>query len=131
MRLLLDTHYLIWLTDSPERLTRAEQVLIAGFENEIAVSAASIWEIRIKWNLRFKSGARKIETDPREALKAANELNARLLSVSAELAAMSLVDPIAHRDPFDELLLIQAQQDRWQLLTRDELLIDHPLALVV
>ena len=135
MRLILDTHYVIWLTDSPERLNPAERVLIFAAGNDIAVSAASIWEVRIKWSARFKSGERsgqrKIDTDPAEALRTANKAAMRLLPISAELAAISLTDPIAHRDPFDELLLIQAQHDGWRLLTRDELLTGHPLALVV
>lgn len=131
MRLLLDTHFLVWLTDSPERVTRAERALIYALDSEIAVSAASLWEIRIKWNLRFKSGQRKIETDPKEALKFAIESGMRLLSITAELATVSLDDTMTHRDPFDEILLIQAQQEGWRLLTRDELLTGHPLALVV
>lgn len=131
MRLLLDTHFLIWLTTNPELLTPSERALIFAGENELAVSAASIWEIRIKWTSRYRSGERKIETSPEAALALAKGLKALLMPISAELAAVSLVCPIAHRDPFHELLLIQAQHDHWRLLTRDELLTGHPLALVV
>lgn len=105
--------------------------MIYALDSEIAVSAASLWEIRIKWSSRFKSGQRKLETDPKEALKFAIESGMRLLSITADLAAISLDEPIEHRDLFDELLLVQAQQDGWRLMTRDELLTGHPLALVV
>ncbi len=131
MRLLLDTHFLIWLTTNPVLLTASEKALIFANDSELAVSAASIWEIRIKWTSRYKSGERKIETSPEAALATANALKAQLLPISAEMAAISLTYPIMHRDPFDELLLIQAQHDRWRLLTRDQLLTGHPLALVV
>ena len=91
------------------------------------VSVTSIWEIRIKSQLRFASDDPKLALHPDAALRLAMELGCRILPISAEHAATRLLVPLSHRDPFDDLLLVQAQVEDLQLLTRDELLSGHPL----
>lgn len=129
MSLLVDTHILVWLADEPTRLNDAERALLFDPSIDIAVSAVSIWEIRIKSGLRFASGASKLVLHPDAALRLVDFMGFRLIALSPDDAAMRLAAPIAHRDPFDEMLLFQAQRHNLKLMTRDALLLRHPLAL--
>ncbi len=129
MRLLLDTHFLIWLTDEPGRVTANVRNLLADDAHDIAVSAVSCWEIRLKWQSRNASGRRKLQTSPKSALAAVAFFGFHWLDLTAAIAAVTLDEPISHTDPFDELLLLVAQVDDRRLLTHDNLLKDHPLAL--
>ena len=129
MRLLLDTHFLVWLVDDPTRLRAGETELLFSADSELAVSAASIWEIRLKWRSKHPSGDDKLSTPPDAAIRLADALGMRRLAVTMQHAAARLDVPLAHKDPFDEILLIQAQVEDLRLLTRDRLLRDHPLAL--
>ncbi len=126
MKLLLDTHFALWLSTAKWKLTPTELVLLD--ENPITVSAISIWELRIKWHSFHVSGHRKGEAAPEVVLAWLFNAGASLLPITPEHAAARLLHPIAHKDPFDELLLIQAPQEDLRLLTRDRLLADHPLA---
>ena len=129
MRLLLDTHHCYWLVVEPGKLTPSERRTIDR-SNALAFSAASIWELRLKWGRRFVSGERKGPVDPADLLEALTIRGLRVLTVTPHIAAATLRHPLDHSDPFDELLLTQAQEEGYRLLTRDEKLASHPLALV-
>ena len=73
--------------------------------------------------------ARKGPADPALVLAFASGLGWQLLSLRLEEAALPLTEALAHKDPFDELLLVQAQHNGFRLLTRDTKLVDHPLAI--
>lgn len=88
----------------------------------------SIWEIRVKWNSIRASGERKGLIDPIAAASYLQSIDVEILSLDAETAATPLIVPLPHKDPFDELLLVQAQQAGARLLTRDRALLAHPLA---
>lgn len=128
MKLLLDTHFAFWLIADPGRLRPVETSLIEG--NDVAVSAVSIWEFRLKWGLRFASGARKGPVDPAVLLSALRQRALTLLPLTPEGASAVLTPPLDHSDPFDVLLLTQAQQGGYRLLTRDAKLAPHPIALL-
>jgi PIN domain nuclease of toxin-antitoxin system len=125
--LLLDTHIALWLVREPGVLRPAELAAIEG--SEPLVSAISLWELRLKWDRVTASGARKGPADPLEIRTGLEILGVDILPLAPDQAAASLKHPIPHRDPFDEMLLIQAQELGAKLLTRDRLLIDHPLAI--
>ncbi len=127
MRLLLDTHVIVWMADEPGRLDTSMQAALFDARNLLVVSVASIWEIRIKSRLRFGSGDPKLALHPDAALRLAEALGCQILAVSAQHASTRLDVPLAHRDPFDDMLLVQAQVEKLQLLSRDELLAGHPL----
>ena len=127
MKLLLDTHVLVLLANEPERMDLAMQAAVFNPAIPLTVSVTSIWEIRIKSQLRFSSGDPKLALHPDAALRLAEEIGCRILPISAQHAATRLRVPLLHRDPFDDLLLVQAQVEDLQLLTRDELLWGHPL----
>lgn len=127
MRLLLDTHILLWAMVDPGLLSVREDRLLRTSGTEVHVSAVSIWEIRIKWNTFDRSGARKLETSPFAALAFVEEMGWNMIALTAAHAATVLAQSLAHKDPFDELLLVQAQEEGLRLLTRDRLLAGHPL----
>lgn len=106
MRLLLDTHALLWWLAGDERLPQPAREAIADADNTVLVSAASAWEIATKVRLGKLPGAAAI----------AGELTACLveqgftpLSVSVDHAQRAGALPGPHRDPFDRMLIAQAQ----------------------
>jgi PIN domain nuclease of toxin-antitoxin system len=129
VKILLDTHFTYWLGMRESKLESREIDVLSEADAEILASAVSLWELRIKWNLFHVSGTRKGPADPTQLLTALAIAEIPVLALSPEQAATSLATPIEHRDPFDELLLIQAQEMGARLLTRDGRLLDHPLVL--
>ena len=128
MRLLLDTHIAFWLVNDSQSLSLAETTILRRADVEIALTAVALWELRLKWQALYRSGDRKGPIDSQEALAAFRRLGLPILPLDADVAATPLLHPIAHKDPFDDLLLVQAQQLGMKLFTRDEKLIGHPLA---
>lgn len=126
--ILLDTHIAVWLASNVSLLRAQELAVILEPENEVVVSAVSIWEMQIKWTKHFRSGARKGPIDPRDMLFALREMRIVVLPLIPEHASARLQVPLDHSDPFDSLLLAIAQEMNGQLLTRDADLRGHPLA---
>jgi PIN domain nuclease of toxin-antitoxin system len=125
--LLLDTHYVFAITGSPGRLTGTEINFLASHPDRFVVSAVSIWEMRLKWHALHASGDRKGPLDPAEAIRILAGQSIDFLPLTATHAATALNEPISHGDPFDEILLVQAQTEGLKLLTRDARLLGHPL----
>lgn len=128
MSLLPDTHYGFALAGSPGRLTSAERDFLAAYPDRFIVSAVSILEMRLKWTALHASGDRKGPLDPVQAMRILYGQDVDLLPLSVAHAATPLAIPIAHRDPFDALLLVQAQVEGLRVLTCDAKLSEHPLA---
>lgn len=128
--MLIDTHYAFALAGAPSQLRASEWELLRA-QKKLHVSAVSIWEMRLKWSALYRSGARKGPIDPARALDVLVRLGLTMLPLAATHAATVLQQSIAHSDPFDELLLAQAQSEGLKLFTRDRLLRDHPLAVTV
>ena len=98
-------------------------------ETEFHVSAVSIWEMRLKHNARHPSGVRKSRFSPEDVMVALEDQDVRFLPMTMLHAARALEKPFDHKDPFDELLLVQAREEGLRLLTRDRRLAGHPLAI--
>lgn len=128
MKLLLDTHIAYWMVFHPDELRPTERHALDDDSTELMVSAVSIWELRLKWNSFHRSGDRKGPSGPSEALQTFRELGLPVMPLEPEIAAAALAAPMRHTDPFDELLLVQAQELGMRLLTRDTRLLGHPLA---
>ena len=129
MSLLLDTHIAFWMMFEPDMLTSGEQAMLEAERASTAVSVVSLWELRIKWNRHFTSGARKGPADPAALLDALNAARISVIALAAPVSIAELNAPLDHSDPFDELLLTQAQEGGYRLLTRDTKLAHHPLAV--
>lgn len=126
--ILLDTHIALWLATERTTLTFREMNFLADPRNNLRVSAVSLWELRIKWNSFFKSGDRKGPGNPSDVFGALIRMNVGMIALEPEHAAAALAHPLDHKDPFDELLLVQAQELGLKLITRDAKLRGHPLA---
>ena len=118
MRLLLDTHLLLWAAASSKRLPREARELLEDDDNEVYYSAASIWEIAIKSSLRRKD----FRIDLAQLLATLPEMGLVELPITAVHAAGVTRLPPIHRDPFDRLLIAQSMVEPLALLTNDALL---------
>ncbi len=128
MRLLLDTHIAIWAALDPDALTRTEREEMAAADAPLVLSAVVVWELRLKWHSLHISGEPKGGLDPACIIAFAAAMGWELLPLTAGHAAAKLTQPLPHKDPFDELLLVQAQEEGMRMLTRDAKLVGHPLA---
>ena len=112
MRLLLDSHVLPWVLDDPERLPRAARAVVANPDIPVFVSIASLWELRIK----VASGKLEVPTDLPGLIKASGF---DLLPVTVpHIDRLGLLPPL-HRDPFERMLIAQAQADGLTLVSAD------------
>ena len=112
MRVLLDTHLLLWALSQPSKLSPASRKRIIAAE--VYVSAASIWEISIKAALG------KLAANPSEVLAGIEPAGFSLLPITGEHAAKVAELPMLHKDPFDRMLVAQASVEPMLLLTNDE-----------
>ncbi|MEP7184185.1 MAG: type II toxin-antitoxin system VapC family toxin [Betaproteobacteria bacterium] len=115
MRLLLDTHILLWALGQPKRLPAAALPLLEDPANDVLFSAASIWEIAIKSQI----GRADFAASAERIAHAASESGFVELPIRAEHCARTATLPFHHRDPFDRLLIAQAQAEPARLLTVD------------
>lgn len=115
MKLLIDTHLLLWAAGMPDKLSDSASSLLLDEANSLFFSSASIWEIVIKRSL----GREDFKVDPfrlRRLLVANGYAEVSVLSDHA-LAIDQL--PLLHKDPFDRILLAQARTEGMQLVTVD------------
>jgi PIN domain nuclease of toxin-antitoxin system len=115
MRLLLDTHVLLWALSNPGQLGKDTRTAIENPGNDVMFSAASIWEIAIKASLKRIN----FQVSPEEITSAALECGFAELPVHSAAAAYSAKLPAHHRDPFDRLLIAQAITEPAVLYTAD------------
>ena len=119
MRLLLDTHILLWWVMADRRLSKPLASTIASQENDVAVSAASIWEIAIKRAL----GRIEVDLDELLASMTADGFAELPLRFAHSLKLESL--PRHHDDPFDRILIAQSIAEGRRLVTKDALILAY------
>lgn len=118
MRLLVDTHLMLWAVASSSRLSGEARALMEDAANEVYYSAASIWEIAIKSALKRKN----FRVDVPALLAALPRMGFVELPVTGAHAARVAQLANIHRDPFDRLLVAQSIAEPLTLLTNDTLL---------
>ena len=101
--MLLDTHALLWALESPQRLPAGIRAAIEDTENDVFASAASAWEIAIKQSLG------KLPVPRADLLGTLRRANLTELPVTLRHAQATRSLPLIHRDPFDRMLVAQAQ----------------------
>jgi PIN domain nuclease of toxin-antitoxin system len=116
MRLLLDTHVAIWALASPELIPARIADLIADPDNDVYVSAASVWEIAIKFSLGKASAPPFSASDAAAYFAEAGFMS--LPVTAAHAAAVEELPPL-HADPFDRILLAQAISEPLRLVSHD------------
>jgi PIN domain nuclease of toxin-antitoxin system len=125
MKLLLDTHLLLWAAGEPKRLSVKARKLINDPESELFFSAASLWEIAIKRGL----GRDDFKVDARLLRRGLLDNGYRELPIGSEHAvAIDSLPPI-HKDPFDRMLVAQATVEGITLLTSDAMVAQYPGAV--
>ncbi|GAB4356149.1 MAG: type II toxin-antitoxin system VapC family toxin [Methylohalobius sp. ZOD2] len=122
MKLLLDTHLLLWAAGLPERLPAKAHQLLEDPDNDLLFSAANLWEIAIKSNLDRDD----FQVDARVLRRGLIDNGYLELPITSQHAVeIDLLPPI-HKDPFDRILLAQATVEGITLLTADTLLARYP-----
>ena len=122
MKLLLDTHLLLWTAGEPDRLSTEARNLISDQENELFFSAASLCEIAIKRGL----GRNDFQVDARLLRRGLLDNGYSELPIGSEhVVAIENLPPI-HKDPFDRILIAQAMVEGITILTSDSLVAQYP-----
>lgn len=122
MHLLLDTHLLLWAAGMPDRLSNEAIALIEHPSNVLVFSAASLWEITIKRGL----GRSDFRVQPELLRRGLIENGYRELAISGPHAMAVGHLPPLHKDPFDRLMVAQAEYEGLLLLTADETVARYP-----
>ena len=122
MKLLLDTHLLLWAAGMPERLSAAARAFLNDPQNELLFSAASLWEITIKNSL----GRDDFRVSPRLLRRGLLDNGYVELPITSQHAVSVDSLPPIHKDPFDRLLLAQALSEGILLLTTDAQVARYP-----
>jgi PIN domain nuclease of toxin-antitoxin system len=116
VRLLLDTQVWLWMLAAPERLSAGGRRLVLSLDHELLLSAASAWEIAIKHALgKLKLPGKPAELVPEWMTRTGVTPLAVLHRHALHVAAL----PPHHRDPFDRMLVAQAQLEQLAILTAD------------
>ncbi|MCO6455414.1 MAG: type II toxin-antitoxin system VapC family toxin [Pirellulaceae bacterium] len=116
MRLLLDSHAVIWAVDDPSRLSAQAVVELQTPANELVMSAATIWEIAIKLGMRKLSLSMPYEDWMSMVI---SQLRLSVLPITVEYAGAQAALPFHHRDPFDRLLVAQSIVEQVTLVSND------------
>ena len=122
MKLLLDTHLLLWAANEPERLSARAKSFFDDPEHELLFSAASIWEIAIKNGL----GRDDFKVDARLLRRGLFDNDYSELVVTSAHAVFVESLPLIHKDPFDRILVAQATVEGITLLTADSVVARYP-----
>ena len=122
MKLLLDTHLLLWAAGNTEALSEAARSLIEDPQNALLFSAASVWDVAIKNGL----GRSDFRVDPRLLRRGLLDNGYAELGVSSEHAVFVDSLPALHKDPFDRILVAQATTEGILLLTSDSVVARYP-----
>ena len=112
MRLLVDTHALLWALAEPDRLRDEARRALTDGRNVVLVSAASIWEIAIK------RAAGKLDA-PDDLLEVLSATGFEILPIIGQHAIEAGTLPMVHRDPFDRMLVAQARIEGLRIVTTD------------
>ena len=129
MKLLLDTHLLLWVAAGQlKKLSRKARALIEASDNELLFSAASLWEVVIKCGLKRED----FEVDPRLLRRGLLDNGYTELPVVSEHVIAIKALPLIHRDPFDRVLVAQAISEGIALITADAVVSQYgaPVRLV-
>ena len=122
MKLLADTHTMLWAIASPNRLSDHAREILVSTDNNVAFSTVSLWEIAIKVSLG------RLELDPawRDVIEAGRKhLRAHWLLLEPQHCGLVATLPWRHRDPFDRMLVAQAISEGMALLSKDRVLNEY------
>ena len=119
MRILLDTHILLWWLKDDRKLSDTAVTIIGNAANDIFMSAVNAWEIAIKKSLG------RIQIDMDEFLESIKSSGLGVLNITVNHACQVSSVPDHHKDPFDRMLIAQSIVEPMRLLTHDDTLIQY------
>lgn len=116
MKVLLDTHILLWLASEPHKLSEQAMMTCQSQENQLMVSIASFWELSIKMSL----GKISLQDNALDTLKHwCQEMGIEILPITVDDCERVRLLPFHHRDPFDRIIIAQSQQNQAQIISAD------------
>lgn len=116
MRVLLDSHVVLWAVDNPSMLGEHATIELQDLDNELHISAATIWELSIKVGLNKL----QLSLAFRDWMnKAIGDLSATILPITVEYADVQAALPSHHRDPFDRLIIAQSIAEQISIISHD------------
>ena len=127
MRVLLDTHALLWWLAGDAKLSRKAKSIIADEDNEIVASAASAWEVATKYRLGRLPGAGVLALDFRRVIERQGFVG---LSITPDHAQRAGALTIAERDPFDRMLIAQSQAENLALISVEDHFDDYGIVRI-
>lgn len=125
MKLLLDTHTILWAVDRPTKLSDKARAAIQNPQNELICSAGSIWELAIKVGLNKLTLSLPFR---QWMVRAIDDLNLTVLPVTVDYADLLTTLPPHHGDPFDRLLIAQAMVERIPVVSADRGFDTYPIS---
>lgn len=123
MKIIIDTHIFLWAISEPEKLNKNHKQAIETLANTIYVSSVSITELMIKSSI----GKIKIDFDP---IEIAQESGFELLDFSSEDALLLKEMPFHHKDPFDRMLISQAMNRKFRIISDNSKFKEYDCRLV-
>ncbi len=115
MQFLIDTHILIWFLEGNKLLSKSRRQIIADPNNDVFVSIASLWEMAIKISLGKLTLAKPLA----DVIKQIAIENIEVMTISPEHTLQVSILPFHHRDPFDRIIIAQAQIENLPIMTDD------------
>jgi PIN domain nuclease of toxin-antitoxin system len=127
MKAILDTHAILWWVTNNPQLSQTARNIISDSSNTLYVSVASSWEIIIK----ARTGKLPLPEPPTQFIQSCLTVN-RFVSLPIDLSHVLQVDslPNHHKDPFDRILIAQAQVENISLITIDHLIVQYPVQTI-
>lgn len=123
MKILLDTHIFLWFISEDIRLSRDKNKTILNPENEVFLSVVSIWECIIKYQL----GKLPFPESPETYLpRLRSQHLIKTLAVDENTVKQLIHLPGLHKDPFDRLIICQALEHNFQIMTEDKIVLAYP-----
>ena len=126
MRILIDTHILIWFLEGNSELSDVHKSFIVDSDNEVFTSIASLWEMAIKVNI----GKLTLANPLVDVVAGLRKENIEILSITPSHTLQVSSLPLHHRDPFDRMLIAQAQVEFLDVVTNDGAFADYGLNLI-
>jgi PIN domain nuclease of toxin-antitoxin system len=122
MRYLLDTHALIWYLEGDARLSTQAKSIIEDDKNEIIATVASFWEMAIKINL----GKLTLKMSLDEMFERLDDMEIHIIAIQASHIRIVQTLPLHHRDPFDRMIIAQADAEKCTIISIDEAFNAYP-----
>ncbi len=127
MRVLLDTHAVLWCAIDEARLSRRAHSVVSSLETDVFVSAASAWEIATKSRIGKLPGAEAFAADFSSRME---RLGFRPLAITVEHGQRAGLLPGEHKDPFDRMLIAQAQAENLPIVSNDRIFDEYHVARI-